>query len=505
MESTSSLNTGVSSVSTVQASSFPQHLNFHLPLKLDENNYVLWKSQVLPAVRAFDLEEFILGERLCPSKFLDITSVVSGNTEKQVNPEFLQSIADCLVAAGQQVSDRDLLMNILEGLGSEFDAVVVNITSLQSSISVREAQFFLMSYEARMNQQASSASLAISGASANYSQSNFQRGGTQHQQNMRGRRSRGRGRGGGRFGGRSVCQLCRRSGHYSAICFHRFDQNFQGNRPPYGQQQQGSPAQNYSGGFNGGYTSAASQNDSNWYIDSGATNHVTPDVGNLTLKSDYRGKEHLARTSTQSTMKELLQLHNLYEKNSHTVFLLTCVYTLALSQCFHLRNRIPGLLIGVIAPDLPEPHTWAPHRGYPPDLPEPHLGSSSGSSPRISRNRTWAPHRGHRPGSPGTAHLGSSSGSPPGSPGTAPGLLIGVIAPDLPEPHTWAPHRGHPPDLPEPHLGSSSGSSPRISRNRTWAPHRVYNISHACERIEQNREKCSSWSIEVRGKIYSHN
>ncbi|KAL5805601.1 hypothetical protein ACOSQ4_028334 [Xanthoceras sorbifolium] len=387
MESTSSLNTGVSSVSTVQASSFPQHLNFNLPLKLDENNYVLWKSQVLPAVRAFDLEEFILGERLCPSKFLDITSVVSGNTEKQVNPEFLQwrktdqllvcwirstltpsvlgqvtrcvtscevwrtleehysqqslakimqlrsqlhhtkkgsmtvseyilkirSIADCLVAAGQQVSDRDLLMNILEGLGSEFDAVVVNITSLQSSISVREAQFLLMSYEVRMNQQASSASLAISCASANYSQSNFQRGGTQHQQNVRGRRSRGRGRGGGRFGGRSVCQLCGRSGHYSAICFHRFDQNFQGNRPPYGQQQQGSPAQNYSGGFNGGqhgnfqahqaqmqqsnvggYTSAASQNDSNWYIDSGATNHVTPDVGNLTLKSDYRGKEHLA-------------------------------------------------------------------------------------------------------------------------------------------------------------------------------------------------------------------
>ncbi|KAL5789721.1 hypothetical protein ACOSQ2_004609 [Xanthoceras sorbifolium] len=125
----------------------------------------------------------------------------------------IRSIADCLVTAGQQVSDRDLFMNILEGLRSEFDVIVVNITSMQSSIFVREAQFLLMSYEARMNQQASSAFLAISGASANYSQSNFQRGGLVAYQ---------------------FVQLCGRSGHYSAICFYRFDQNFQGNRPPYG-------------------------------------------------------------------------------------------------------------------------------------------------------------------------------------------------------------------------------------------------------------------------------
>ncbi|KAL5758910.1 hypothetical protein ACOSP7_021521 [Xanthoceras sorbifolium] len=134
----------------------------------------------------------------------------------------IKTIADCFIAAVQPISDRDLLMNILEGLGNEFDAVVVNITSMQSTISVQEAQFLLMSYEAMLNQQASSASMNISGASANYSHSNFQRGG--NQQVMRGRRGRGgRGRDGGRFGGKSVCQLCGRSGHYSAICFHHSD------------------------------------------------------------------------------------------------------------------------------------------------------------------------------------------------------------------------------------------------------------------------------------------
>ncbi|KAF4386199.1 hypothetical protein F8388_016451 [Cannabis sativa] len=37
-----------------------------LTLKLDRGNYSFWKSQVLPALRAHDLEGFILGTRVCP-------------------------------------------------------------------------------------------------------------------------------------------------------------------------------------------------------------------------------------------------------------------------------------------------------------------------------------------------------------------------------------------------------------------------------------------------------
>ncbi|KAL5831942.1 hypothetical protein ACOSQ4_017296 [Xanthoceras sorbifolium] len=129
----------------------------------------------------------------------------------------IKTLADCLVAAGQLISYQDLLVNILEGFSNQFDVVVVNITSMQRTIYVQEAQFLLMNYEARMNQQASSASLTISCVLANYTQSNFQRGGNYEMKK------------------RSVCQLCGRSGHYSTICFHRFDQSFQGNRPPNGQ------------------------------------------------------------------------------------------------------------------------------------------------------------------------------------------------------------------------------------------------------------------------------
>ncbi|KAF4354635.1 hypothetical protein F8388_009626 [Cannabis sativa] len=37
-----------------------------LTLKLDRGNYTFWKSQVLPALRAHDLEGFVLGTKECP-------------------------------------------------------------------------------------------------------------------------------------------------------------------------------------------------------------------------------------------------------------------------------------------------------------------------------------------------------------------------------------------------------------------------------------------------------
>ncbi|KAL5755822.1 hypothetical protein ACOSQ2_020568 [Xanthoceras sorbifolium] len=391
-------------INQVQASSFPNHLNFNLPLKLDHDNYVIWKSQVLPAIRAYDLEEFILGESRSPQKFIETVNEETGDCVRSVNSEFLQwkktdqllvcwlrstlspsvigqvtqcissceiwsvherlysqhslakimqirakiqatkkgsltiteyvlklrTMADSLAAAGQPMSDRDLLLNVLQGLGSEYDAVIVNITS-QHGISLQDAQFQLMSYEARLDQHNSSTSLTLATASAQFAHSNNSRGGTN--QYNRGRRGRGRGTGRGRG---IICQLCGKTGHYSAICYSRFDQNFQGFRPQVNQggefqgqargstgsnfqnnfQHQGNYHNNYqgnvvqsSGGYQintGGYPmNAAHPNaayiaspstvaDPAWYIDSGANNHITADLNNLSVKNEYKGNERLA-------------------------------------------------------------------------------------------------------------------------------------------------------------------------------------------------------------------
>ncbi|KAL5744585.1 hypothetical protein ACOSQ2_027701 [Xanthoceras sorbifolium] len=53
-----------------QSQLISKNLNFNLPIKLDDNNFIYWKTQILPIVRAFDLEDFIFGLTTCPVKFV---------------------------------------------------------------------------------------------------------------------------------------------------------------------------------------------------------------------------------------------------------------------------------------------------------------------------------------------------------------------------------------------------------------------------------------------------
>lgn len=57
-----------------------------LTLKLDRTNYSFWKTQVIPALRAHNLEGFILGTNVCPPRFNNTTGVL--NEPKQVNLAF---------------------------------------------------------------------------------------------------------------------------------------------------------------------------------------------------------------------------------------------------------------------------------------------------------------------------------------------------------------------------------------------------------------------------------
>ncbi|KAL9428779.1 hypothetical protein AB3S75_030712 [Citrus x aurantiifolia] len=58
----SSLSTNVfSSIST---------FTFTTPIKLDRSNYTIWKSHILSAIRANDLEGFLDGSRTCQNQLL---------------------------------------------------------------------------------------------------------------------------------------------------------------------------------------------------------------------------------------------------------------------------------------------------------------------------------------------------------------------------------------------------------------------------------------------------
>ena len=59
----------------------------------------------------------------------------------------IRGIADTLASTGQIISDDELLLYVLGGLRSEYDPVVINLTSRQDSMSLQEAQFLLQSHE----------------------------------------------------------------------------------------------------------------------------------------------------------------------------------------------------------------------------------------------------------------------------------------------------------------------------------------------------------------------
>ena len=76
--------------------------------------------------------------------------------------------------------------------------------------------------------------------------------------------------------GRPACP-----GHNALGCYHRMDFSYQGRHPP--QQLAAMLAQ-----------ANASSSPRTWYTDSGATNHIIANLGNLSLQSEYHGHDNVA-------------------------------------------------------------------------------------------------------------------------------------------------------------------------------------------------------------------
>jgi histone deacetylase 1/2 len=134
--------------------------------------------------------------------------------------------------------------------------------------------------------------------SSNSSANSASRGGrgSGNQRGARGGGGRGRGgfgcgRGGGRQGGNSngerpVCQLCGKEGHTVLKCYKCFDASFTG----VPEHKSASSA------------SMVYVIDTNWYIDSGATDNITGDLDKLTMRDDYSGSDQI-HTASGAGMK----------------------------------------------------------------------------------------------------------------------------------------------------------------------------------------------------------
>ena len=79
MALTSSLSTAQeddsSSVSKAgDFSALAKSMHFNIQVKLDNDNYIQWKAQVFPVIRAFQLEDYVLDLKSVPPKYVEIQS-----------------------------------------------------------------------------------------------------------------------------------------------------------------------------------------------------------------------------------------------------------------------------------------------------------------------------------------------------------------------------------------------------------------------------------------------
>ena len=79
------------------------------------------------------------------------------------------------MSAGQSVSDDELVLYILGGLGSKFDSVVVNLTS-KDFVTLPKAQFLLQTQELRLETLKTNPIVDVSHATTNTATTAYRHG-----------------------------------------------------------------------------------------------------------------------------------------------------------------------------------------------------------------------------------------------------------------------------------------------------------------------------------------
>ncbi|CAH9134591.1 unnamed protein product [Cuscuta epithymum] len=324
-----------------------------IPIKLSKegSNYSFWKSQITNLLFGYGLLDYVTGKKSCPEEkdpgyelrtrqdrliLLAIQSTVAGTISPIINScsssadawtkletsfasssttrmmsllsslmttkktgksvtEYLavmKTFIDDLATIGHPQSTGQIASYILGGLAGEFKDLVGAIRILPSPPTFEQLQDFLREAETLAGESSTTFDVPIT---AQFSQ---------RRNGSRGRGGRGRGGrsndlsanshhnnsghlfcygqnsrfGQNSFGGQNshksiTCQLCDKAGHSAKTCYIRNSAH---------------PTANLVSG--GGDISP----NNNWLLDTGATHHITSDLNNLHVHSDYNGDDSVA-------------------------------------------------------------------------------------------------------------------------------------------------------------------------------------------------------------------
>jgi hypothetical protein len=217
------------------------------------------------------------------------TRIALATTRKGVSimTEFyskMKSYADEMAASGQTLTDDEFVAYVLTGLDEEiYNSFVSSIVTRVEPISSVELYSHMLVFELRLMKQAANTSYTSSSANAasRGRGAPWTRGGSpscgRGRSSGSGRGSSSRGsRGGYNNNNNSRCssggvpsdatggQVCKKVGHEVDICWHRSDDSY--------------APDNHAANM-----ASSSGTDQNWYLDSGATDHITGELEQLTM------------------------------------------------------------------------------------------------------------------------------------------------------------------------------------------------------------------------------
>lgn len=209
----------------------------------------------------------------------------------------MKSLSDEITAAGKPMDDEDFIANVINGLDHEYNPLITAVVTRVEPITVPDLYSQLLSFESRLElQDGSNSGSSVNSANRGRGASTGGRGAGRGPPGGRGRGRGGFGRGrgnqqqyrGNNFNHRTqgnsndnrpLCQVCLKKGHLAPDCWHRYEENYTLDER------------------NAAAAMTAYNLDTNWYADSGASDHVTGELEKLAVREKYKGGDHIHTAS----------------------------------------------------------------------------------------------------------------------------------------------------------------------------------------------------------------